>query len=517
MRKTFAVFLAFMLAVSVLFSAAPAYADDSIFSDSTATIEQVQVFIPEADSAASDSADLSAGEGEAAANQDQQVLIDEDPSELSAPLANSAFEGSLLAAEDTSLAASASPLEIARAVIELNRSLNELLGILQKASGPSVVCIDSTTLSEDNLSASFAEGTYYLQTISLVNRINELLDVIGLSSGVYISSLPISVAGSLPEGFIFDGSTLTLVDKSLLNHSEELGDDPDALLRSYEVTLYLSTGSPYIDTWLMGSGVTTLAVETFTIDLLLILPSDVLDPDPGHSAGNEPNNPDPGTNPPPDGSNPPGTGGPPPGSGSTDDDEDGTGGGDEPNNTTAPSLPAPSIMTPELIIPAIELGIITALADSVEDPAAVVEDAVLPAITNIDDVAIPMASMMIDERGNLVITNASLVVLSMILALVALVTLRGGRSSGFKESLSAAQFGQMGLVMGAINIGLGLSSAILLVLSQYLELPFQNSGVAWTPVLIGIAIVQVACTLVLLISSRIAEKRAGPSRIKIRY
>jgi len=503
MRKILTGFLVIVLAASMFLSAAPmAFASESVSEDSPVQIDTALAFVAEPDLLAAAS-DQGANDEVAPAGQGQQALVAEGPDEpggLGNPGAGFDFDNSYAAAAAAQISPSASVLDSIKDLLELGQALNELLGTIQKATGPCVVCVDSTTLSEDNLSASFQEGAYYLQIITLVNKINVLLEKCGLQGGLSVSALPISVAESLPDGFSFTDNTLTLTDKSLLFYNEDLGDDPDKLIRSYEVTLFLSTGSPFIDSWLLGSGVTTLAAETFTIDLLLKHPGTVFDPDPGTDPNPDPK-PDPGlTDPDPD------EDGASPG--------DGTGFGDN----VLPGLSDSLLDEPSFVGTTVLAALSTSSTEPDDGPLDTNENASSSAsTTSIASNPIPMASVMFDDEGNLVITNASLVVLSLILALAALVSLRQGRNNGFRLSNAATQLSQIGLATGVVSVGLGAASVILLMLSQYLDITFQNTSIAWTPILISIAIVQVACTLMLLISSRMAEKRLDTTRLKIRY
>jgi len=125
--------------------------------------------------------------------------------------------------------------------------------------------------------------------------------------------------------------------------------------------------------------------------------------------------------------------------------------------------------------------------------------------------------MLIDERGNFIAANVSLVSLSLILALAALISMRQGRFNGQKSTDAAVQLGLLGRAMGIASAGFGVASAVLFALSQNLTDSLLNSSAVWTPVLVTIAVIQIACTAGLLTSIRLTKKRAEQARFKIRY
>jgi hypothetical protein len=81
----------------------------------------------------------------------------------------------------------------------------------------------------------------------------------------------------------------------------------------------------------------------------------------------------------------------------------------------------------------------------------------------------------------------------------------------------AVQLNPIGNMLGLISVGLGIISAFLMILSQYIDASLNNPSIVWTPVLVTIAIIQVACTLGLYTSTKMAQKRAGKPRYTIRY
>jgi hypothetical protein len=81
---------------------------------------------------------------------------------------------------------------------------------------------------------------------------------------------------------------------------------------------------------------------------------------------------------------------------------------------------------------------------------------------------------------------------------------------------ASSQFSQVGSVMGAINIGLGMISAFLMIVSQYLHDSLLNTGIVWTPVLITVIIVQIACAISLIASRKLASNKGKKTRFQLR-
>ncbi len=377
-----------------------------------------------------------------------------------------------------------SALEKARALVELVIALDNLYRTIRTASGPSIVYSDNGSITEEDLSVVFQEGVYYTKIVTLVNKINILLEKCGLDAGLYVTALPISVVGELPEGFSFSNNTLTLTDSSLLSWNANL-DKPDALTRSYEITLQLNTGVTYIDQWLSRKGVNSLAGASFVVELQLInLPESEV-PD----EGDEDDTPIPPVpNPPAPPSDNPGVS---PGTASAAPSSSGA------NDAAAlviEEAPATNTTTPET-----------------EQPAT--ENDTANTTTDIAGQQIPMASMMVRDSGDNTAANVGLTVLSLLLSGASLLSLRQQKPGGTKTLVAAAQPSQVGMTLGFAGIGLGAVSAILLVLSQCTS----NIGIAWTPVLLTIGVVQILCTVGLFASKKIASKNAAPSRYKIRY
>jgi len=507
MRKIAAGFLALMLASSMLLYAAPsAFADELPSEDVSTQIETSFFSIADVDLASFGNSEQSALADETYC---QQVLAIDDLGEFDVQLPG--VEPDELPIDSLALKTDLLPLDKIIVLDELDQALEEFFNLVHHTSGSSVICTDSTTLTEDNLMAHFREGPDYQQLVDLVNTINVLLEQRGLPSGPAISYLPVSVKGNLPRGFSFSDNTLTLIDLDLLPTIKDSGDDHKSPAHSYSITFFLSTGSSYLDDWFPGNSFAALTAETIIIKLSLTQPpSDGTDPDSdpdGDITEPDPDDGDDVTKPDPD------------------DNHMVIGSG-----SIAQAIPNPSfVMIPDQgsTIPDIVLALVVVSFDpnpdpdpdpdpAEEQPAAVHH--VSPAVTpSIEEPIIPMASRMIDDQGNLIVTNASLAVLSLILALASLVSLRQSRFNPRRLTNTAVQLGQTGLAMGIISVGLGAISATLLVLSQYLDITFHNLSIAWTPILIVIAIVQVACTLGLLINTRLAEKRLDKTRLNIRY
>ena len=527
-KKLFTTFLTLVLTMGVLLSGVQsAFADENTSESALNSIaETAASALPGDDLFSSDSSDLSdlsdLSDSSTTSNDGESAGTDApESSDAPAPEASDSllvdgvssdgdgFELTMLEiAPVAAISPTASIIDELAAIIELGRALNELLDIIRTASGPSIECADSTILSEDNLTASFQEGVYYRQLVTLINRINELLVILGLQGNLYVNSLPISVDGTLPPGFSFSDNTLTLTDESLLDWSEALGDAPDATTRVYQIVLYLSTGSPYIDIWLRASNITNLAAQTFDIELQLTNLPDADDPGGGdggddgtgdgsgdHNQGNQSG-----------GGNTGGTGG--------------TGGSTYNNGTTGNS--------PQATASTSEADSNGSNQNSSLNPASTpnnqnnngpsADNPVLTPTQTIGEPLIPSASVMLDGFSNLLAANISLVTLSLILSIAALISLR--QVSSLKDqrlSDTGVHLNQIGRIVGFVGIGLGALNAMILVVSYYLDSFQQSSTIVWTPVLITIAVIQAACTLALLIIMQMVKRRMDKKYFKIRY
>ncbi|MDR2035314.1 MAG: hypothetical protein LBP91_01370 [Coriobacteriales bacterium] len=351
------------------------------------------------------------------------------------------------------------------ALIDLGKALEDLRIALRQADGASVICTDSTTIGEDKLLASFRESDPLNKVLALVNKINKLLEVCGLPYSPQQFALPIAVVGDLPDGFSFANNTLLLADTDTLSWNADLGDEPHALTRSFELSLFLSTGSAYIDSRLTAGELSALKIETFVVTLELInLPGG--DDKPLFGVGA-----------------PPAT-----------------------EKTVAPSAtamePAPESWTGEAV---------TIPVPPTPRTSTITEEQL------IEQQEIPQASMMIDDKGNLIAVNAGLVFLSLIMCVSALVSLRQRMSDTSLIASSTATLSTAALAMGVANIVLGVVSTSLLILSQYLDSSLHNSSISWTPILVAIAIVQLACIIGLFANVRSTQKRARRTHFKIRY
>jgi hypothetical protein len=153
----------------------------------------------------------------------------------------------------------------------------------------------------------------------------------------------------------------------------------------------------------------------------------------------------------------------------------------------------------------------------------------------LEDQQIPVATITLDESGNIVAANVALAAISLVLGGASLLFLRLRKLNSPRPSDDqSSQPRGVGVTMGTISIGLGAVNAILLVLSQFLAGPVlipplnsvlnatidstQNSSIPWTPVLLTIGIIQVLCSAGLVLSTLKANRQSQKSpRFKIRY
>lgn len=376
---------------------------------------------------------------------------------------------------------------------ELSVALDSLRDLLKGEHGATITRTDNALLSKDNLHAQFYGRLSSARVTTLIEQINRLLIECGLAKEHSGPSYPLSVVGGLPRGFSFSNGTLTLTDTDLLSWNASLGDKEDTRTRSYEITLRLTTGIPYLDAFLSLVSRSGLATETFTIDLQLI---------------NLPNG----------GSNPGGNGG---GTGVNPGDDDASdNSGDVGMSDSAP----PPTVSPVFILtePLVSLPVTSEPANeealpvaSAEEPEAAANQ-LSPDLT-IEELQIPMASMMVDDNGNVVVANVGLAALSLSAGAASLVSLRP-RKPRFPQAVSATPpLGPVGNALGIVSIGLGATSLVLLILSQSLSSSLQESDIAWTPFLITIVVFQATCSVGLFVSKRLAKKTVGKPRYKIRY
>jgi hypothetical protein len=156
-------------------------------------------------------------------------------------------------------------------------------------------------------------------------------------------------------------------------------------------------------------------------------------------------------------------------------------------------------------------------------------------LSDLEDQQIPVATITLDESGNIVAANVALAAISLVIGGASLLFLRLRRLNSPRPSgaQSAGSKG-VGTAMGTISIGLGAVNAILLVLSQFLVGPVlipplnsvlnstldatQNSSIPWTPVMLTIGIIQLICSVGLFVSTLRANRQTQKSpRFRIRY
>ena len=535
MKKLLASTVSLMLVISMFFSAAPtAFADELLPQDippvSEPIIQSSAPAIEAAPQAVSSSVEPTPPSESTVIPDAPDANIEPDVSSTAvaeatpeqAP-ADTLVQDSLLLVTTTNTAEDVDNLDAATvettsiiggiiAVIKLENALDDLFKSIQSASGPTIMRTDEgSDFTIDDTTAHFQEGSYYTDLSNVLDSINSLMKELGIESDYHVSSLPISEIEKLPPGFSFENNTLTL-DPEFLRWSPELGDEEDARYRSYQIELQLSTGISYVDKWLSKKGINNLASQKFDIRLLLI------------RAGTPPIDdtkpPIDDTNPPIDDTNPPideGEIAPPGNEGTTP----GNGGGGN-SGSAAIALVATNTATgASNIVGAVVPSVVTGMAgDTNETPTATQSgsgSADSPEVLkNIEDQQIPMASVMLDNNGNIAIANAALVILSLLLSAVSLVALRQLRKPDTSQVTATAQPNQIGQILGAAGAVLGASSAILTILSHYLVDSPANSNTAWTPVLIAILAVQAACAVGLFFIIKAAQKKPIKPRYNIR-
>lgn len=368
---------------------------------------------------------------------------------------------------------------------ELAAALEELYRLVMSVTGPSIVRVDGGYLTEKNPTATFRAGDNYGAILDQVNRICALLPRTTENRTLVtptVSSLLISVVGELPEGFSFSENTLTLTDMGLLSWDAVLGDGPDSITRLYQIKLQLTTGVSFIDDWLARRGVKSLGNATFSIELLL---SGLPDPAPIDL---------------------PTSSDPTPPSSNAASSMAFQNNGMDPGANAADAALAPT-------------------GDGEQDLAVTEEEDPLAEtggtdLEEIEERQIPMASMMVDSEGNVIVVNTALAGFSLIMSAAYLVYLRQMLNpSSPKVQGSSAQASRLALALGSVSIGLGAVNAVLLLLSQY---AFNSSdpGFSWTPVLVAIGSIQLVCMLGLFVYRKLTackSKKQPNQRHNIRY
>lgn len=378
----------------------------------------------------------------------------------------------------------ASSIEKTKALAELKQALNNLYETICSASEPSIVRMDSGYLTKEAPRVHFQEGVCSLELVALMDEINSLLEICGLSPGFSSCAFPLSVVGIVPEGFIFEKDTLTLTNTDLLFWNEEL-DNKDALTRSYELTLQLNTGIGYIDAWLQKEGIDSLATASFVIELQLISDAEVVDPDKEA----------PGSDPKPAGNNETMS-----------------------KDASGQNIAALDSSTKFLVNTAFAKETSPVVSANASDDDTLLGENMTSQHITIEDHATPMASKMFDEDGGTLAVNGVLVMLSLIMSVASILSLRSPKqgSAQAQGSSSASSLNSIRMGLGVLGVSSGALSVVLLVISHYLIDGALSATIAWTPVLITLSIVQATCLLGLLVSNRIIKKERA-HRYKIRY